>query len=180
MIEDREIVESIRGLVPIPIQVKPGEVLSVDRVARTADVMLAGDEVPLSASLQSILGKDQGLVTFPKVGSQVLVSMIGNEEAEGFVVSCAELDSFELVIGGLKLTMDATGLRLGDDAAGGLVLVEPLVRQINELRQLVFSHQHTVVVPAVPATVITIPDLISNPVPQPVTVAELASKTVFQ
>lgn len=76
MIEDREIVESIRGLVPIPIQVKPGEVLSVDRVARTADVMLAGDEVPLSASLQSILGKDQGLVTFPKVGSQVLVSML--------------------------------------------------------------------------------------------------------
>lgn len=175
-----DLITVIRELVAPPAVIQAARVIAVDKAARQVTVMVAGDEAESVASLMSIAGGEDGLVTFPSVDSDVLVGLLGNNDAEMVILATSSIDGFELRINGLSLIMDGQQIKLGGEAGGGLVLVAPLVAKLNALQQQLNNHQHTVVVPAVPATVVTTPEPVSNPPLAPINQSELASKTVVQ
>lgn len=84
----------------IPIQAEIGEVISVDTDRKVCDVMPIGGESPikavrLQAEVMEEVGESKpfrGKMDIPKVGSYVIVSIVGNDKAEAFICLCTELD----------------------------------------------------------------------------------------
>lgn len=85
---------------------QPCEVLEVDKSARTLKVEpLNGDADIFDVRLQSKESSGIGLVLFPKIGSQVIVTFLSKDLA--FVTSTDEVEEVSLRIGEFDLFIDA-------------------------------------------------------------------------
>lgn len=125
---------------------------AVDKTARTVDCTPLDESAPLlGVNLQANQESTFGVVTFPKVGSYVVVGFVA-DGAAGVVLLTDEVESVEVVISGdtARISADKDGVRvlMGDDTSaeltkegitlngggfGGMVKVEELTERINTI-----------------------------------------------
>lgn len=125
---------------------------AVDKTARTVDCTPLDESAPLlGVNLQANQGSAFGVVTFPKVGSYVVVGFVA-DGAAGVVLLTDEVESVEVVISDetARISVDQDGVRMligGDTSAeltkegialngggfGGTVKVEELTEHINTI-----------------------------------------------
>lgn len=125
---------------------------AVDKTARTVDCTPLDESAPLlGVNLQANQGSAFGVVTFPKVGSFVVVGFVA-DGAAGVVLLTDEVESVEVVISDdtARISADQDGVRVlmgGDTSAeltkegitlngggfGGTVKVEELTEHINAI-----------------------------------------------
>lgn len=125
---------------------------AVDKMARTVDCTPLDESAPLlGVNLQANQESTFGVVTFPKVGSYVVVGFVA-DGAAGVVLLTDEVESVEVVISGdtARISADKDGVRvlMGDDTSaeltnegitlngggfGGTVKVEQLTEHINAI-----------------------------------------------
>lgn len=123
---------------------------AVDKTARTVDCTPLDESAPLvGVNLQANQGSTFGVVSFPRVGSFVVVGFVADGSA-GVVLATDDVESVEVVISDdtARITADEEGVRvrMGDDTSveltgegvvlnggnfGGMVKVEPLTGRIN-------------------------------------------------
>ncbi len=92
---------------------------AVDKTARTVDCTPLDESAPLlGVNLQANQGSEFGIVTFPKVGSYVVVGFVADDSA-GVVLLTDEIESVEVVISEntARILADKEGVRvlMGDD-----------------------------------------------------------------
>ena len=125
---------------------------AVDKTARTVDCTPLDESAPLlGVNLQANQGSTFGVVTFPKVGSYVVVGFVA-DGAAGVVLLTDEVESVEVVISDdtARISADKDGVcvLMGDDTSaeltkegiilngggfGGVVKVEQLTEHINTI-----------------------------------------------
>lgn len=125
---------------------------AVDKTARTVDCTPLDESAPLlGVNLQANQESQFGVVSFPKVGSYVVVGFVA-DGAAGVVLLTDEVESVEVVISSdtARISADKDGVRvlMGDDTSaeltkegitlngggfGGTVKVEPLTERINAI-----------------------------------------------
>lgn len=123
---------------------------AVNKTARTVDCTPLDESAPLvGVNLQANQGSTFGVVSFPRVGSFVVVGFVADGSA-GVVLATDDVESVEVVISDdtARITADEEGVRvrMGDDTSveltgegvvlngggfGGMVKVEPLTDRIN-------------------------------------------------
>ena len=127
---------------------------AVDKDARTVDCTPLDEGAPLlGVNLQANQESKVGVVSFPRVGSFVVVGFVADGSA-GVVLLTDDVESVEVVISDdtARVTMDEDGVRVevGDDTTaeltkdgivfnggdlGGLVKIEDLTKQINAIEK---------------------------------------------
>lgn len=127
---------------------------AVDKDARTLDCTPLDEGAPLlGVNLQANQESKVGVVSFPRVGSFVVVGFVADGSA-GVVLLTDDVESVEVVISDdtARVTMDEDGVRVevGDETTaeltkdgivfnggdlGGLVKVEELTKQINAIEK---------------------------------------------
>lgn len=125
---------------------------AVNKIARTVDCTPLDESAPLlGVNLQANQGSAFGVVTFPKVGSYVVVGFVA-DGAAGVVLLTDDVESVEVVISDdtARILADQDGVRvlMGDDTSaeltkegitlngggfGGTVKVEELTEHINTI-----------------------------------------------
>lgn len=129
---------------------------AVDKDARTVDCTPLDEGAPLlGVNLQANQESKVGVVSFPRVGSFVVVGFVADGSA-GVVLLTDDVESVEVVISDdtARVTMDEDGVRVevGNDTTaeltkdgivfnggdlGGLVKVKELEDNLNQLKQYV-------------------------------------------
>lgn len=127
---------------------------AVDKDARTVDCTPLDEGAPLlGVNLQANQESKVGVVSFPRIGSFVVVGFVADGSA-GVVLLTDDVESVEVVISDdtARVTMDEDGVRVevGDETTaeltkdgivfnggdlGGLVKVEELTKQINAIEK---------------------------------------------
>jgi hypothetical protein len=139
----KQLRDIVRTLAGVKALVFSAEVLSVDEANATIDVMPFESEAALTkVQLAAVDDLEEGLLLIPAVGSNVLVSLIGEEEDEAVVMGYSKLDKVKLKIGESTLAISVEGFTINGGALGGLIKIETLVERINRLEERMLSHQH--------------------------------------
>lgn len=109
----------------IKTQVVKAVVTSVDKTEDTCEVkLIENDSERFEVQLRAVVDSAKnGLIIYPAEGSNVLVSIIGNNDADCFIVQYSEVD--EIVY------MDGTN--------GGLIKIIDLVKKLNNIENDVNS-----------------------------------------
>ena len=141
---------------------------AVDKEARTVDCTPIDESAPLlGVNLQANQESTWGVVTYPRVGSYVVVCFVADGNA-GVVLMTDDIESIEVVVSdttsrvvideervridvgeetSAELTKD--GVVLNGGTLGGLIKVAELTSKLNELIDAFNNHTHTLVVGAV-------------------------------
>lgn len=116
--------------------VVPAEVLEVDEDGPHCTVKPVNGpelyEVRLRASLD---GSNDGIWPVPAVGSWVLVTMIGGDDATAFVSSTSEVDTWVAKVGDRTFVMNGKETLYDGGHNEGLVIVGKLVDRLNALER---------------------------------------------
>lgn len=83
----------------VPMMVVPATVLRVDKAAAVCDLQPVEQDAPelLDVRLRAVdNGTATGLISWPAVGSVVLVGLIDNDLNTAFVAACSEVEGFTL------------------------------------------------------------------------------------
>jgi hypothetical protein len=132
--------EDLKEFCKAPIQVSPAKVIAVDQANYTVDVTFpTGFELPEVRLKTSVDGNKNGFVLIPEVGTNVLVSLIGNIKDECFVVSFDKIAKV-LFVGNDKMVVsfDAEGnVIFNEGMLGGIVKIEQLISRLNAIEQKV-------------------------------------------
>lgn len=129
-----------KGQYTFPVIVK-----SVDKSKRTVTVTDLEDFEYTDVRLTAVIDESKAVVIYPKLGSTVLVSMIGNELEQLFVSSVREVESIDAVIENTEFHIDASGHRI---KRGNEDLLSVLNDLIDELNKIVVIQGTSVNVPA--------------------------------
>lgn len=155
MSKTEQLQKAFQELLRIPEMTFAAKVLSVNKQAKTIeaeDEELKYDDIRLTASIDD---KSDKVILYPKVGSWVLVGLIGNDENTLSVCSVSEVESIEGVIGKSFFQIDKDGYRIVRDGKNIRdVLVSGFRNQnkINdELQKVVVSIGVTPNIPALEA-----------------------------
>lgn len=115
-------------------QIIPGTVVELADSTCTVKLVHDGlehDDVRYSATESS----SDGLIVKPKVGSSVLVGLIGSNLNSMFLVSCDELESVQLEIGNTKVFADKDGIEMNGGNNGGIVISKKVADELNAVIQ---------------------------------------------
>lgn len=156
-------------------QVRFGQVLSVNKVDLLAEVQEEVSGFVDTVSYKSAISQE------PVVGSQVCYVATDDTEAGLELMSATELLSLSLIVQGVKLGVDQTGLQLvaplitfNEGNNGGLLVAAAVVARLNRLEQRMATHQHIVASPGAP----TLPDPATNTPMIPTQVAEVINPKI--
>ncbi len=145
---------------------------SVDYDTRTVDCTPIDESAPiLAANLQANQQSKTGVVTYPKIGSYVVVGFLN--QATAVVLLCDEIERIEFAIGEITAQVDVSGMVINGGGFGGLVKVGELTDKLNELIDAFNEHTHTL--PSSSVAVTGSPSAQSNP--QPITVPAITGKS---
>ena len=108
---DQELLEEFKRVAQSPTQNQVGTVTAVSGNSCTVELP---DGAPLeNVRLRAVLDdKETGLIVKPAVGAYVLVSLIGNDEDNVFVVATSRIESVTIEIEGLKVEYNADGVHI--------------------------------------------------------------------
>jgi len=124
-------------------------VTALNEIEMTCDVILADNEelelfdVKLKPVVPGLDLTEMGMVSYPEIGSKVLIGQINNSDTDLFVILCSKVKKVSLDAGGLlKMAMDMQSGAMAFDLAkmvlnggknGGIPKVKPLLKRINLL-----------------------------------------------
>lgn len=134
------------------------KVSSVDRPARTCDVApLNGGADLFGVRLQAEQGGNFGAVLFPKVGSWVIITFLGKNDA--YVAATSEVETAELRVANQTMRLEASGLSLQSASADFKEQLDKLMGVVDDL--LTTLQTFTVATNAGPSVAV-MPPTISN------------------
>jgi hypothetical protein len=113
------------------------EVLSVDEVNRTCDVLIQKQKVKaFDVRLQAVAEDlvDKGIVCIPKVGSIVQVSLIDGIDTMLFVSQFSTLTKVIIEIDSQKLEITANGFAFNGGNLGGLIKIQQLLDSLDSIK----------------------------------------------
>lgn len=160
----------------VPVQSFVAKVLVVDKAKSVCDVEpINGDAVILDVRLRASADDDKGVMIYPKVGSKVVVSLIGNKDTSAFVSLFDEIESILLSVSSTfqchvssegKVEIQAREIEINGGLLGGMVKIEPLLQSLNRLEGKLNQHIDTFNVHVHPASgvVTTMPSTAKIPV----------------
>jgi len=125
--------ERIREIVGVKYETFPAEVVAVN--TDSVNVLPIGDEaqifdVRLKAALDE---QDSGVMIVPKLGSTVLVTMIGGREEECFVSMVSDAEEIRVKIGQTSFFLDERGIVINEGKFGGLIKIEELRSELKKI-----------------------------------------------
>lgn len=140
-------------------------VTSLNEGDMTCDVMLIDEQLELfDVKLKPVVpGLDlteMGIVSFPEIGSKVLIGQINNSDTDLFVIMCSKVKKMNFDAGSLlkmaldmqsgAMTFNLASMILNGGDNGGLPKIQPLVDKLNALEKAVNdltekfnTHKHT-------------------------------------
>ena len=108
---DRALAEGLRAIGKRKTPTLAVEVLSVDKKQGTC--VVKDEELEYTVRLASVINENaERFYLFPKIGSSVLISSIGEDENRYHVVGYSEIESVSLQIDELQLKVDKAGFHL--------------------------------------------------------------------
>lgn len=111
-----------------------GQVSSVDEVARTIDVEPLDESAPiLGVNLQANQNSEVGMVLFPRMGSYVIVGMLGMCQA--VVLACDDVERVRVDVDKMSLDISKDGIVLNGGDLGGLVKIQEIKDNLDTLKQ---------------------------------------------
>lgn len=136
--KQRQIVKSFRELVNIPVQQMPCQVLRINS-DDTVDVLPPTGPEIFDVRLKATIDPDdnEGIVLVPKVGSYVLVSIIGNNAATAAVVKYSAVDQVKGQIGNTKFVITGDDIVINGGDLGGMVKAKELKTQLDKTNAVV-------------------------------------------
>lgn len=163
------IAEAIRQMAASGLELY-GKVCTVDTVdedARTVDCTPIDESAPLlGVNLQANQESEDGVVSFPAVGSYVVVSFL--EASVAVVVLCEKVDKIALKIGkttaqlvdgqidaavqDITVKITSEGVVINGGNLGGMVKIQELTQKLNEFITAFNSHTHELPTGAVAVT----------------------------
>jgi len=103
------------------------------------DEGVAIEEVRLVAIEGDYLSKQ---VTYPVIGSSVVVAQRYNRSTECYVTQCSEIESVKCQVGEFNMLLNKDGFVFNGGKNGGLINIRSLVNRINRLEERMSTHQH--------------------------------------
>lgn len=175
MASDEEIREKLIAFTAGPIQVEPAVVVEVNEETLVALVNpLEGAE--LNARLKAAEDSTSNyFLSVPKVGSTVLIGIIGNDEDEAFVIICNEIDKVICKIENMFFVMTKDNFKFNGGDNGGLINISSIVDKLNVLEERMTSHQHLCASPGNPTT----PDPATNTNIENTTISDLQDSKIL-
>ena len=128
-----QIIDSLRQLALPPIAICDGIAGQIDETTYTCTVTMADGHVLYGVQLKALKQITEGIVAIPAEGAIVQVLKLG--EAGWIVIAATELQKVLLKIGDTTCEITADGWRINGGNQNGLVLLQPLVQQLNTLVQ---------------------------------------------
>ncbi|MBA9078935.1 hypothetical protein ACFFGQ_03580 [Rufibacter quisquiliarum] len=121
----------------VPGMVIMGTVTELNHQDRTCDISPEdGGADVLDVRLRPLVdGKDTGLNLTPAKGAHVVVLMI--DENDGLLISCTELETFQVKVGQHQAKLDKEGWCFNSGDNGGLVNWPSLVEELNKTNSFV-------------------------------------------
>ena len=103
-----------------------GTVTAVDKSARTCEVEpVNGDATLFDVRLQADEDGADGVVIFPKIGSNVIVTFF--DHSTGYTAAMSSVESIELVFNQLKIKMNTDGIRVEKNGVDLLGIMETII-----------------------------------------------------
>lgn len=133
-----EVIRKLQDFVTkmVPVQTFPASVQEVDEENATITALPLGGPELFDVRLRaSIDGAEDGVILFPKVGSTVLIGLIGNEVNEAFVIRYSEVEKAKLKIGDSTIEISTDGFLMNGGSLGGLINIADLVEKLNAIEQ---------------------------------------------
>ncbi|MGK7648410.1 hypothetical protein ACSQ7D_00140 [Capnocytophaga sp. G1920] len=132
---DRALAEGLRAIGKRKTPTLAVEVLSVDKKQGTC--VVKDEELEYTVRLASVINENaERFYLFPKIGSSVLISSIGEDENRYHVVGYSEIESVSLQIDELQLKVDKAGFHLQRGEVDFKSLLNEL---LNELKSAVIQ-----------------------------------------
>jgi hypothetical protein len=114
------------------------EVLEVDKDNDTCKVQVPEGPELFGISLTAIEDTHSTkVVAYPKPGSMVMISLIGNQNSEAYVSKCSDIESFLIKTDKHQLLIAADGSQFDDGQLGGMVKAKELKTQLDKTNALV-------------------------------------------
>lgn len=133
-----------------------GEVIEVNESARTCDVQpLNGTAILFDVKLQADESLNKGLVIFPTIGSNVIVTFLNAQT--GFVSAFSTFDKAEIVTTEQHLYFDKNGLKLSKQNADLRKELDKMFELQSDILQLLTTFQ---LITNVGVTVQVVPNII--------------------
>jgi len=148
-----DLLEKLKNITRAPVQVQPAIVKAVDEAAFTVDVEFLSGALVSAVRLRAAIDDDpNAVVLLPKVGSSVLLGIIGNDTKQCFVAQCSVAEKvvgviedaeFELSKEKLHVKIDAAELlvekngniTLNDGSKDGLIIWNKLKADLEKFKQ---------------------------------------------
>ena len=115
----------------------------VDKDNNTCDITTPKGQ-QLTVRLRALLdGSENGVIVYPALNSQVIISLIENNRDTAYVSQYGEVE--EMVInfpGGIKAVLNADGVVFNGGTNNGMVKINDLVTRLNNLESAFNSHTH--------------------------------------
>ena len=132
---DRALAEGLRAIGKRKTPTLAVEVLSVDKKQGTC--VVKDEELEYTVRLASVINENaERFYLFPKIGSSVLISSIGEDENRYHVVGYSEIESVSLQIDELQLKVDKAGFHLQRGEVDFKSLLNEL---LNELKTAIIQ-----------------------------------------
>ena len=136
MKKERELIEKLKKLGEIPVQVFTAKVVSVSEDNDTVDVVDAdGNELYDVRLKAAVNDSDDNVVMFPAVDSDVLVGLIGNSDQALFVVMATKTDKIRAKSGDTTIKIDTNGIVIDGGNNGPLFISQSLIDDVNGIKQ---------------------------------------------
>lgn len=139
-----KLIEAIRKIV-LPLikdQSVKAKVLSIDKTNNVCDVEpISGGAKYLDVKLTAINGETKSkIISYPKIGSEVIISIIKNNEANAYVSQVSEVESFlvenekckVLIKEDGSVNIDSDNIVINGGDFGGLIKVDELKKQLDK------------------------------------------------
>jgi hypothetical protein len=132
---EEDILKGLKRVFKGPLQTVPGEIVKVNEDMTVEVLTIANSTLPDVRLRAAIDGVTDGVILWPKQGSSVLVTIIGNDEDTAFVSSVSEVDKVEIRIGSISFFLTKDEITMNDGSLGGLVKIADLVGKLNVIEQ---------------------------------------------
>lgn len=134
--KEKELINSLKQLNKVPVQVFSATVIDYDAATATLDVKDAYDtefyNVRLKASINDSSFK---YILVPTVGSTVLVGLIGNSDNALYMVMASELSTVYINVSGTQFQIDENGVFINEGANGPVLISQSLIDDLNAVKQ---------------------------------------------
>ncbi|QKX04889.1 hypothetical protein HN014_08145 [Aquimarina sp. TRL1] len=134
MSKDKELQQAFKGIFPSQEQIFSATVMSVNKEEKTITALdtdqMEYSDVRLSAAIDN---KTNKVISFPSVGSTVLLGKISGDDNTLFVCAANEIESIEGNISGVNFLIDQSGYKINANQESLKRVMNDLIDEINKI-----------------------------------------------